>query len=241
MGRRIAIGDIHGCLQTLRELLEEKVLPGADDTLIFLGDYIDRGPDSKGVVDYLMHLENAGPECIFLRGNHEQTLIDALDAEKNLKKGFFSRPKNAVYQSWFEQFGGKQTMESYGISQLSDLPEAHERWYRSLLLYYRTDDCYFVHAGFNFSEPDILSDTHAMLWIREFDYDAGKTGGRKVVHGHVPVQLDFLKECLSLPKLGFVPLDTGCVYKQRPGMGYLSALDLSGGILYSLKNREREF
>lgn len=236
MGRLIAIGDIHGCLQPLRTLLEEKVLPGKDDTLVFLGDYIDRGLQTKQVIDYLMALQRQGQPCIFLMGNHEQTLLDALDTEKTLKKGLFGKPKNQVFVNWFESYGGKQAMASYGITGLKDFPAEHEQWLRGLKLYHQTPDYYFVHAGFNFAEADILTDTHAMLWIREFDYDAKKAGGRKVVHGHVPVQLDFLKECLSLPHLGFIPLDTGCVYKQRPGMAYLSALDLTNNVLHSVKN-----
>lgn len=238
MGRLIAIGDIHGCLHPLRSLLEEKVLPTPDDTLVFLGDYIDRGPHSKGVLDYLIGLQQQGYATVFLRGNHEQTLLDALDAEKNLKKGLFSKPKNPLFINWLEGFGGRQTLDSYGLPDLKNFPKEHEDWLRSLQLYHQADSYYFVHAGFNFAENDILTDTHAMLWIREFDYDAKKTGGRKVVHGHVPVQLDFLKECLSLPHLGFIPLDTGCVYKQRPGMAYLSALDVTNGVLYSVKNLE---
>lgn len=238
MERLIAIGDIHGCLQPLRTLLEEKVLPTKDDTLVFLGDYIDRGLHSKGVLDYLIALQNQGYKTVFLKGNHEQTLIDALDAEKTLKKGLFSKPKNQVFSNWFENFGGRQTLYSYGLTELKNFPEEHEHWLRSLELYHQTDAYYFVHAGFNFAEDDILADTHAMLWIREFDYDAQKAGGRKVVHGHVPVQLDFLKECLTLTHLGFVPLDTGCVYKQRPGMAYLSALDVTQWILHSVKNMD---
>lgn len=235
MPRLVAIGDIHGCARTLRALLE-KVMPQKDDTLVFLGDYIDRGPDSKGVVDCLMGLQTEGYRTVFLRGNHEQTLLDAIDAEKSLKKGLFSRPRNAVLESWLTQFGGRQTLDSYGINHIKQLPEAHERWYRRLDWYHTTEHFYFVHAGFDFSGPDILADREAMLWIREFDYDAEKAGNRKVVHGHVPVQLDFLKECLALPNLGFIPLDTGCIYKERPGMGYLSAMDLTNNVLFSVKN-----
>lgn len=236
MARLIAIGDIHGCLHSLREMLEEKVQPTPDDTLVFLGDYIDRGLQSKQVIDYLMDLQARGYRTVFLRGNHEQTLLDALDLEKTLKKGLFGKPKNEVFKNWMEGFGGRQTFSSYGITDLKDFPAEHEAWLRDTLLYYPTDHYYFVHAGFNFDEADILSDTHAMLWIREFAYDAAKAGGRKIVHGHVPVQLDFLKECLGLPQLGFIPLDTGCVYKQRPGMAYLSAYDFTGQVLHSVKN-----
>lgn len=220
--------------------MEEKVLPTKEDTLIFLGDYIDRGPSSKEVIDYLIGLQKDGYKTIFLRGNHEQTLLDAIDSEKTIKRGgWFSKPKNTIFQSWIEKFGGKETFQSYGIDDIKAFPENHENWLRVTRHYHQTDQYYFVHAGFNFQEPDILSDTDAMLWVREFDYDAQKAGGRKVIHGHVPVTVDFLKECLAKPDLGFIPLDTGCVYKERIGMGYLSAYDFTNHVLYSAKNVDR--
>lgn len=239
MGRLIAIGDIHGCHQTLRKLMDEKLAPSKNDTLVFLGDYMDRGPDSKSVIDYLIQLENDGYNTIFLRGNHEQTLMDAIDAEKTIKKGWFTTPKNTIFQSWYEKFGGRETFQSYGITEVKQYPQDHEQWCRNLKLYHETAGYYFVHAGFNFDEEDILADTDAMLWLREFDYDAQKANGKKVVHGHVPVTVDFVKECLSKPELGFVPLDTGCVYRERVGMGYLSAFDFTNQVLYSVKNIDR--
>lgn len=238
MARTLAIGDIHGCFKTLKTLLEEKIAIQKSDTLIFLGDYIDRGPDTKSVIDYLMALDAEGFTCIFLRGNHEQTLIDALENQLTLKKGWFSKPKNKIFEAWFEGLGGRETLQSYSLLELTGFPESHLEWLKSSVFYHKNEHFYFVHAGFNFTENDILSDPKAMLWTREFEYDAHKAGNRKIVHGHVPVKLDFLKECLSLPKIGFIPLDTGCVYKDRPGMGYLSAYDFSTETLYSLKNCE---
>jgi len=235
MERLIAIGDVHGCFKTLRTLLEEQVKPVQTDTLIFLGDYIDRGPGSKQVIDYIMHLQEQGLRTILLRGNHEQTLLDALHYEKE-RKGWFTSSKNNIFNSWYEKFGGRETFQSYGISSIKDFPQNHEIWLSDLKFYHKTDHYFFVHAGFNFSEADILSDTDSMLWIREFDYDASKAGNRKIVHGHVPVTLEFLKECIAHKNLGFIPLDTGCVYKEKPGMGYLSAFDLTNQALFFLKN-----
>jgi serine/threonine protein phosphatase 1 len=238
MGRLIAIGDIHGCLKTLRVLIEEKLKPAEEDTLVFLGDYIDRGPDSKGVIDYLIQLEKQNFRCVFLRGNHEQALLNALDAERNMKKSFFSKPKNDAFISWRDGFGGKMCLDSYGIQDLKSFLPEHEKWIRETVLYHTSDKEWFVHAGFNFEEQDILSDTHAMLWIREFEYDADKAQGKKVVHGHVPVPLEFLQVCLSKPGLGYIPLDTGCVYRDRPGYGYLSAYDFTGCTHIFVRNCE---
>lgn len=237
MRRLVAIGDIHGCHKTLVNLLQ-KITPGADDTLIFLGDYIDRGPSSKEVVDTLMELGQSA-SCIFLRGNHEQTLLEAIDKERSpQKKWFFSSPKNEILTAWKERFGGQDTLDSYGIENVLDIPEKHVEWFRKTALYHRTEKEYFVHAGFNFSLPDILTDTTAMLWTRDFDYNTEKAGGRTVVHGHVPVTIDFTELCTQKKQLGFLPLDTGCVYIDRPGMGYLTAYDFTNEKIIAVKNCE---
>jgi len=77
-----------------------------------------------------------------------------------------------------------------------------------------------------------------MMWIREFDVDLSKTKGRRVVHGHVPVSLDLIKQTLEQPNFGFIDLDNGCFYRDRPGMGNLVALDLNEGTLIVQPNIE---
>ncbi len=80
------IPDIHGCVKTLRSLIEDMIKPSKHDWLYFLGDYIDRGPDSKGVIDYLMYLQQEDYNIRTLMGNHEDYLLKAYDEELNLKK-----------------------------------------------------------------------------------------------------------------------------------------------------------
>ena len=234
--RFIAIGDIHGCAHTLRRLIEDEIHPQTTDTLLFVGDYIDRGPDSKGVIDYLMELEKKQKNCIFLRGNHEQTLLDCFEAEKTKKRTFFGTPKNKTFEAWYESYGGKQTFESYGISELAQFPETHTEWIKNTRLYLETDSHLFSHAGFNFEQDDIFVDTHSMMWIRDFEYDREKAKGKTVIHGHVPVTIDFFHLCLRTPELGFIPLDTGCVYSQITAKGYLTALDVNTLEVFSTKN-----
>jgi serine/threonine protein phosphatase 1 len=234
--RFIAIGDIHGCSRTLRRLIEDEIHPQATDTLLLVGDYIDRGPDSKGVIEYLMGLEKTDVNCLFLRGNHEQTLLDCFEAEKTIKRSFFGTPKNKTFEAWYESYGGKQTFDSYGIKELKDFPPDHLEWMAKTRLYLETETHLFAHAGFNFEQEDIFTDTHAMMWIRDFEYNKEKARGKKVIHGHVPVTLDFFHLCLSKPELGFVPLDTGCVYSQITAKGYLTALDVNTLDVFSTKN-----
>ncbi len=238
MGRTVAIGDIHGCAKTLRRLIEQEIRPARQDSLIFLGDYIDRGPNSKGVIDYLISLTEAGFSCVFLRGNHEQTLLDALEFEKTKKRTFFGTPKNKTFESWYLSYGGRETFNSYGITEIKDFPQEHAAWMASTRLYWETETHLFAHAGFNFTQDDIFADTHSMMWIRDFEYDSAKAKSKKVIHGHVPVTLDFFRLCLSKPELGFIPLDTGCVYAQISGKGYLTAIDVQDLTVFSVKNEE---
>ena len=103
MSRRIVIGDIHGCLKTLQELLDKKIQVGLRDQLYFVGDYIDRGPDSRGVLDYLIGMKREGFKMVFIRGNHEEMLIESFSSE-------------TFFHPWIYNGGGK-TLESFGISQ----------------------------------------------------------------------------------------------------------------------------
>ena len=101
MQKHWVISDIHGCLFTLRSLIETKIKPSANDELIFLGDYIDRGPESKGVIDYIINLKNQGIETVCLKGNHEEYMLSAYEAEKDVKKILFWKKKNLVFESGF--------------------------------------------------------------------------------------------------------------------------------------------
>ncbi|HET6569853.1 MAG TPA: metallophosphoesterase family protein, partial [Rhodothermales bacterium] len=127
----IAVGDIHGCAQTLDVLLKH-LSPGADDHLVFVGDYVDRGPDSKGVIDRLLALREE-VHCTFLRGNHEALMLSYLSGgDANL---------------WWAN-GGVATLRSYGSNGTSqEIPASHVEFIRGTQLYLDTPDFFFVHAG----------------------------------------------------------------------------------------------
>ena len=191
-GRLLAIGDIHGCLQQLEELLN-RVAPTGQDQVVFLGDYVDRGPTSSGVIDCLIEFGRSFPATVFLRGNHEQMFTDYLDG---------------LDPTAFLFNGGLKTLDSYHDSGLWPVPQSHRSFLDTLVNCYQTDDYIFVHAGLRPGVPLADQDPGDLLWIRrEFinsDYDWGKT----VIYGHTPLEHPFLGET----RLG---LDTGCVYGRR--------------------------
>ncbi len=209
MGRVLFIGDIHGCNQTFRNLVEEQIQLKQEDQLYCIGDYIDRGPDSKGVVDYILELRGQGYRIHTLRGNHEQMLIDSLYKEESRMLWRFN--------------GGDTTLESFGVKSAGELASNYLDFFMETQFYISTDDFFAVHAGLNFSISNPLKDKEAMLWIRGFMPDKGFLKGRKLIYGHTPQT----KTDILLQKgMDTINIDGGCVYASRKGMGNLVAFEL---------------
>lgn len=237
--KRWVIPDLHGCAKTLKALVEKQIVPSKDDEIYLLGDYIDRGPDPKGVIDFLMEMSDAGYTIKPLRGNHEEYILLALDNEKNLKRKFFIfRQRNRLFDEWMRS-GGRSTLDSFGVRHVAQIPEKYVEWIRHLEYFYELDDYVLVHAGINFMRKDPFDDKHALLWSRSFSPEPEKIGNRTVIHGHVPVSIDFLKTILDDPAKKYIPLDTGCYYPNREGMGVLVALELGSLELKLQPNVER--
>lgn len=220
------IPDIHGCAKTLRALIEDMIQPSKHDWLYFLGDYIDRGPASKEVIDYLMYLQKEDYNMRLLLGNHEDYLLKAHQEELQLKSVLGFKQKNKKKKEWLFH-GGKQTMESFKITNLKDIPEEYLEWMRNLEYYVELDDFYLVHAGFNFNAPNPFVDKDSMLWIREFDIKPEKIKNKKIIHGHVPVSLEFIDISVKNAGYKFIDLDNGCYMTEREGFGNLLALELN--------------
>lgn len=189
-----AVGDVHGRIELLDALVEEigreaerSTEAGNATVAIFLGDYIDRGPASRGVIDRLISLrEERRFESVFLRGNHEQFLLDLID----------DRARSTL---WLD-YGGIQTLASYGVhvddAHASDparlasatrkaVPLAHVAFMRLLELTEGRGDYLFVHAGLR---PDRLLNEQSdadCLWYRAYS-DEAPVHGKVVVHGHTP-------------------------------------------------------
>ncbi|MDO9081163.1 MAG: metallophosphoesterase family protein, partial [Desulfuromonadales bacterium] len=138
--RRFAVGDVHGCSKTLRALVEEKICLTADDTLYLLGDYIDRGPDSKGVLDYLLGLWKCNYDIRPLRGNHEQLLLDSV-----------SDPGSQ--RLWYNN-GGWGTLREFGVTNPAEIPQLYRDFLGQLPRLIVTDDYVLTHAGLDFKTAD---------------------------------------------------------------------------------------
>ncbi len=220
------IPDVHGCLLTLKALVEDLIGLNTADKLIFLGDLIDRGPDSRGVLDYIMNLQYQGYDVTVLKGNHEDYMLKVIEAEKSKSSfaQFFKKPSSAL-REW-RLHGGTETLQNFTDSNPLLIPEKYSYWMQQLPLYLQTDAYYIVHAGFNFKNEDFLSDTRAMMWIREFEADVLRLEGKRIIHGHVPVQLDFIHQCVSSKSFLFIDLDNGVYMAGKPGYGNLVALHL---------------
>jgi serine/threonine protein phosphatase 1 len=194
MGKIFAIGDIHGSIDRLQDLMQKIPIDFANDTLLFIGDYIDRGPGSVEVVEYLMDLKKRVPEIILLKGNHEDMLEKYLDGTDR-----FTYLLN----------GGQNTLDSYlSKTQRSDsfpIPAEHIDFFKSLRLYYETEAYIFVHAGLRPKIPLASQKTEDLLWIRDKFIYSKYNFGKPVVFGHTPLE----KPLVEPNKIG---IDTGAVY-----------------------------
>ena len=176
--RKFAIGDIHGNIEKLEDLLA-KIRPKEKDTLIFLGDYIDRGDSSKEVVEALLQLARRC-NCVFLRGNHEQLFLEYLE-------------HGTGKDMWIDN-GGRQTIKSYtgdtralpGKKLVSSIPPEHMDFFTHLRWYFEDDDYIYVHAGVMPSIEMHRQDCFDFIWIRG-DFINNPTGlKKKVIFGHTP-------------------------------------------------------
>jgi serine/threonine protein phosphatase 1 len=222
--RTYVIGDIHGCLDELVHLLEALPLD-APDRLIFLGDYVDRGPRSKEVLSYLIYRQQTRSEdMIFLKGNHEDMFLSYLGLP-------------GKYGDMFLYNGGGATLASYGASLghqapedvLSLIPPAHLKFLRELKNYYVTQSFLCVHAGIHPNKPLDQQEEEEMLWIRDEFILNRHVLPYTVLFGHTPQE----KVLFHLPyKVG---LDTGLVYGNQ-----LSCLELKDKSLFQIAKGKKK-
>ena len=237
MPKRWIIPDVHGCSKTLRALFEYYIIPTREDELYFLGDYIDRGPDSRDVLDFIMDLQDQGFKVNAIKGNHEESCVKACIEEKNLGKNFLGIKKRNLSKFAWRQYGGKETMECFGVSDLNDFPANYLEWMDKLPIYLELPGYLLVHAGLDYSLEDPFQDEHSMLWLRDIDPRPEKIGGRILIHGHVPIPLEdiFLLRDRQ-HEFGHIDLDNGVYMAGREGYGNLVALELNSMELYSQYN-----
>ncbi len=219
MARSYIIGDIHGCSKTFKKLIIEKIAIKNTDKIYCIGDYVDRGPDSKGVIDFILQLRRKGYHIHTMRGNHEQLLLDSLQD----KKSFLHWTKN----------GGDKSLESFKIDSIKKLKSVYLNFLKRTKFYIQTKDFLLVHAGLNFSADNPLADKYSMLWIRNFSVDTSYLKGRILIHGHTPKTTEYI---ISQKFESPINLDGGCVFKNIEGYGSLFALNFNEKKLIEVKN-----
>jgi serine/threonine protein phosphatase 1 len=222
LSRTFVIGDIHGCAATLRRLVDVTLHPEPTDRIYLLGDLIDRGPDSKGVLDFIFELRARGLAVNSVRGNHDDMCLQA--------------GNDRYYLDLWSANGGLDTLESFQADGPGDIPVLYRDFLTSLPYFLLLDDFVIVHAGLDFVVENPFSDTNAMLWTRSPHVDRGRIGGRRLVCGHTPVTRQHLEESLTCDR---IMLDNGCVYAGRPGMGCLAALELGSMTIQYQENIDR--
>lgn len=206
MGRILAIGDIHGMLEKLQMMMLAINWDPDEDTLLFIGDYVDRGPESAGVIDHILGLMSWSENVICLRGNHEQLLLDFLHGR---------------HMQTFLYNGGDTTIDSYGGWD-EGVPEEHYYFLESLPYYWETDEYIFVHAGLRDGIPLEQQSLRDLLWIREEFINSDYDHGKKVIYGHTPTKMPVVQK----NKIG---IDTGAVYG-----GNLTCLEIPGMVFHTV-------
>ncbi len=228
--RRFVVGDIHGCARTFRVLVEDGIGAADGDEIFLLGDLINKGPDSLGVLEYICDLECRGIRVTIIRGNHEEALLKARDRGPSKLRALLERSSNTA------------------LLDPEDGSRLDPRWDALLsksVYYLALSDVLLVHAGFDFSKKQPFSDTRSMLTLREMRYDAEAAGGRPVVYGHIRTPLSsIIEHCVNgRPTL---PLDNGAVgasHKETYKIaeyGNLCCLDIDRWTLFVQPNCDRD-
>ncbi|WP_255474046.1 metallophosphoesterase [Pontibacter qinzhouensis] len=197
-----------------------------DDELYILGDLVHKGPDSKGVIDFIIHLQKQHYQVKCLRGNHDHMLLQAArTGDKALK---------------LPQEEKELLLANFGLKDITHLSDRYFNFLGGLPFYLELPDYFLVHAGFDFKHVDILSDTDAMMNIRNFKVDWNKLAYKPLLHGHTPTALHAIKKTIAHKELQ-VNLDAGCVYYKNAALGNLVALDLDTYKLYVQFNVDRPY
>ncbi len=213
-GKIFAIGDIHGCYDKLRRLMERLPYDPQVDTLVFLGDYIDRGIRSRDVLTYLCQLRRTSKNVVMLIGNHEYMMLE------------YHRTGDPALLPFLRHLGIDATFDSYGVhspqslQKMLFLPEEHRQLLQSLLPYWVTDNYIFVHAGLEYNLPLDQHDLSSLCEMRSSFLSEEHDYGKLVIFGHTAFDMPFV----TPTRIG---IDTGAVYGNL-----LTALELPALVFY---------
>jgi serine/threonine protein phosphatase 1 len=214
--RTLAIGDIHGCHVALTTLLEQ-VEPKPSDRIIFLGDYIDRGPASRQVVESLLQLKD-GRAALFLRGNHEVMILDARE--------------DVLKSNLWQSYGGLEALESYhaGYNQnwQKFIPATHWKFFEQTARYFESQSDIFIHACLD-AETDMDDQPDWLLYWESVDRLRPHKSGKRIICGHSPQRSGEILD------LGFaLCIDTGAVNGR-----WLTCLDVTSGYWWQANEKRQ--
>lgn len=217
--RTFIIGDVHGCVYTLRHLLFRVIRLRSSDRLYFLGDLVDRGPGTKEVLDTIIRLQSAGYSIHSVRGNHEQMLLESCSNRNS-------------FHLWMEN-GGIQTLKSFGVEDACEIALPYQRFLSGLPHYILLDRFVLCHAGINCQAADPFSDTESMLWSRDLPVIPSRIGDRKIICGHTVHSLAEISESLAGDR---ITIDGGCVFSERKQLGNLVAIEIDSLTIHHTRN-----
>lgn len=221
--RKFVVTDIHGCAKTFRALLK-KVAFTQGDELFVLGDIVNKGPASREAIDLVLELQK-DHRVVVLKGNHEQVVLDQIDRKKFSKR--------------FKQIGGIETLKSFGVKQVNDLPGKYLQFLKQCRLCLEEDKYILVHAGLDFKQKDPLKAHPSQYKIRNWykDIDYKWLGNRIILHGHTPVTKHRVQfQASNIHVNQYLDLDAGCVYHKKKGMGKLAIFEMESQTITFQKN-----
>lgn len=222
-GRQLLVGDIHGCSRTLDALLIRIDLQ-KNDQIFFVGDYINKGPDSKGVLDTLIALKKEHQHAYFLRGNNESYFYRTLKKSETQILRLAARYK---IEDLFKYEGSKFYIR-----------KRYRKFLKSTLHYIESDKFFVVHAGFDFKSEIPFYNTFDMLWMRNFKANKELQKFKPVIHGHKITPIKQIRKAVKNEKYD-IPIDNGCVLgSNKRNYGRLICFDFTNQILIEQDNVE---
>lgn len=205
-GRRFAISDIHGCSLTFNALLKQIALTKKDQ-LFLVGDLVNRGPQSDKVLDKILKLQSKGYQLYFIRGNHEQLVLNTIKKSAGQRKRRLKANK------------------SKNLLEQDQLKEKYASLLKSSVHFVETEDYYIVHAGFNFKSTEPFNDAFSMMNIRSFKTRNKFLNGKKIVIGHQPKNISNIIQRIQEGRKKIF-IDNGCVNSNLKKQGNLVCLNL---------------
>ncbi|QUW22792.1 serine/threonine protein phosphatase [Sporosarcina sp. Marseille-Q4063] len=233
MKRTLVISDIHGEIELFERLLTDVNYDSSHDQLILLGDYVDRGANSRKVLEKVIELKSKG--ALVLKGNHEDMMIKALTTDEE-----------RYWKNWINRNGGRTTLESYGFTESefvvpedeefnkpklhSETLDWHLEFIQNLDHFIELEEYIFVHAGVHPNQPIKETAPYTLMWIREEFYSA-YSGQKTIVFGHTPTKHLHGTHSIFFGKNRIIGIDGGAVFG-----GQLNCLELPSLEVYSVKS-----